>query len=92
VFATPLALVLLLQTHDSTYDSPSTRALVELARAQQHADDRHLDAYDATVRQRLSIGLTNGVLAHDRTLYSQQTAARIRWRRDVGAVVDVTGD
>lgn len=78
------------------YDDSATEALVALARAAQHGDDIRLRGYDATVVQRLTVGLAVTRLGRARVLFRQETAARVRWQRgDSGAgraVVDVTGD
>ncbi|HZS60240.1 MAG TPA: hypothetical protein VFA43_13275 [Gemmatimonadaceae bacterium] len=90
-----LALLLVLALNqDSTdaYDSRATRDLVALARSARHADDARLQGYDATVLQQMSIGIQFARFVRQRTLFRKQTAARVRWQRGAGAVVDVTGD
>jgi hypothetical protein len=90
-----LALVLFLvfgQDSSNAYDSRATRDLVALARSARHADDARLQSYDASVLQQMTVGISFARFMRMRTLFRRQTAARVRWQRGTGAVVDVTGD
>jgi hypothetical protein len=93
-----LALLLVLafgqRDQDTTdaYDSRATRNLVALARSARHADDARLQGYDATVVQQMTIGIELARFVRKRTLFQKQTAARVRWQRGSGAVVDILGD
>ena len=53
--------------------------------------DSALVAYDATTYQRISAGLALRKLARDRLAFRSEGSTRVRWRRGVGAYVDVTG-
>ncbi len=71
------------------YLDPAARALVRSARESHSGMDAAIRAYDALVKQRLSIGLK--ALRRDRLLVGQDEVARIRWRADGPIRVDVLG-
>ncbi|HTD59563.1 MAG TPA: hypothetical protein VK679_02870, partial [Gemmatimonadaceae bacterium] len=87
-----LAFGQLRQDTTDAYDSRATRDLVALARSARHADDARLQGYDATVVQQMTIGIELARFVRHRTLFQKQTAARVRWQRGSGAVVDILGD
>lgn len=75
----------------SAVDGPSTRALLDVARAARIRQDSSLSSYDATTYQRLSVRLGVGSLARDRLAFRSESVTRVRWRLGTGAYVDVTG-
>ena len=87
-----LAVGSLKQDTTDAYDSRATRDLVALARSARHADDARLQGYDATVVQQMTVGIEFARFVRKRTLFQKQTAARVRWQRGSGAVVDIIGD
>ena len=71
-------------------DAPA-REILTLARQARMRQDSALVAYDATTYQRFSAGLALRRLARDRLAFRTEGATHVRWRRGVGAYVDVTG-
>lgn len=64
-----------------------TATLMNRARAARLRTDRALRSYTAVVRSRLAAGLRMPL--KDRTLFRQETAARVRWSRDAATVVQL---
>ena len=75
----------------TAFRDPGARAVLALARAARMRQDSALQAYDATTYQRVSAGLGFSRLGRDRLAFRSEGATRVRWRRGVGAYVDVTG-
>jgi hypothetical protein len=75
----------------TAFRDPAARELFSRARAARVAQDSSLQSYDSKIRQRLSVLLGLGKLGRERLVYRQEDAARVRWQRDAGARVDVTG-
>jgi hypothetical protein len=75
----------------SAFRDPGARAILLLARAARERQDSALRAYDATTYQRVSAGLGFSRFGRDRLAFRSEGATRMRWRRGVGAYVDVTG-
>lgn len=73
----------------SAYLDPASRALVQDARARRQRVERSIDLYRVTARERVHAGVS--ALTRDRTLFGQETAARIEWRRDASGHVQVLG-
>ena len=67
------------------------RALLERARVARLRQDSSLLSYDAKSYQRASVGMALKAIARERLFLRHENASRIRWRRGVGAVIDVTG-
>jgi Haemolysin secretion/activation protein ShlB/FhaC/HecB len=67
------------------------RDLLQRARAARSAQDSSLRGYDARSYQRVSAGMTLRETARERLVYRSEGAARVRWRRGVGARVEVLG-
>ncbi len=61
------------------------------ARRARLTQDSTLTAYDAMAHERLTIGLGIGGHGPERLLLRAENAARVRWQRGHGAVVDVVG-
>jgi hypothetical protein len=75
----------------TAFRDPGARAILALARDARMRQDSALQAYDATTYQRVSAGLGFSRLGRDRLAFRSEGATRVRWRRGVGAYVDVTG-
>jgi len=71
-------------------DAPA-RGVLLLAREARLRQDSALASYDATTYQRISAGLGFAKIGRDRLAFRSEDATRVRWRRGVGAYVDVTG-
>lgn len=75
----------------TAFADEGARALLERARITRLRHDSTLTSYDARTYQRLSVGMGIGTLARERLAFRTENAARVRWRRDIGAVIDVRG-
>ncbi|HET9797811.1 MAG TPA: ShlB/FhaC/HecB family hemolysin secretion/activation protein [Gemmatimonadaceae bacterium] len=75
----------------SAFRDPGARAILLVARAARERQDSALLAYDATTYQRVSAGVGFSRFGRDRLAFRSEGATRVRWRRGVGAYVDVTG-
>ncbi len=75
----------------SAFADPQARTLLERARVARMQQDSSLTAYEASTLQRLTIGLGLTKFGRDRILFRSEGAARVRWSRNVGAQIDVTG-
>lgn len=68
-----------------------TRDLLIRARRARLAQDTALKSYDAKAYERVSVGLGIKAMGRERLAFRHEDAARVRWQRDRGAWVDVTG-
>ena len=75
----------------TAYRDPAARSILLLARGARMSQDSALTSYDATTYQRVSAGVGFRRLGRDRLAFRSEGATRVRWRRGVGAYVDVTG-
>jgi hypothetical protein len=75
----------------TAFRDASAREVLLLARAARMRQDSALTSYDATTFQRISAGLALTRLGRERLAFRSEDATRVRWRRGVGAYVDVTG-
>ena len=75
----------------TAFRDPGARAILALAREARMRQDSALQAYDATTYQRVSAGIAFSRIGRDRLAFRSEGATRVRWRRGVGAYVDVTG-
>jgi hypothetical protein len=75
----------------TAYSNQATRALMERARVTRLEHDSTLLAYDAKAFIRISAGLGFKRIGRDRLLFRHERAARVRWERAKGAMVEVTG-
>jgi hypothetical protein len=71
------------------YRDPGARRLVEHARARRERAERLVTTYQATVKQRIGVGIR--ALRRDRMLFGQEIVADIDWRRDGPSRVTVRG-
>jgi hypothetical protein len=75
----------------TAYHDAATKELLLLARAARMRQDSALLSYDATTLQRISAGLGFTRFGRDRLAFRSEQSTHVRWRRGVGAYVDVTG-
>ncbi|HEX7977342.1 MAG TPA: hypothetical protein VF461_01970 [Gemmatimonadaceae bacterium] len=75
----------------TAFRDPAARSILALAREARTSQDSALRSYDATTYQRISAGLALTKLGRDRLAFRSEEATRVRWRRGIGAYVDVTG-
>lgn len=75
----------------TAFRDPAARSILLLAREARMRQDSALTAYDATTYQRVSAGLGFTRLGRDRLAFRSEGATRVRWRRGIGAYVEVTG-
>ncbi|MEP6992551.1 MAG: hypothetical protein ABJA80_16575 [bacterium] len=75
----------------SAFQDPAARTLLLLARDARTRQDSALQAYDATTYQRVSAGLAFTKFGRERLAFRSEQATHVRWRRGVGAYVDITG-
>ena len=75
----------------TAFKDKATRELFEKARRARLEQDSAIRSYDAMARQRMSVNLGIGSRGREHLMYRRESAARVRWQRDVGAYVDVTG-
>ncbi len=75
----------------SAFRDSLARDILNGARVARLQQDSALMSYDARGFQRISVGLGFGVLSRERLAYRREGATRVKWKRDVGAVVEVEG-
>ena len=75
----------------SAFADPRARETLEKARAARVKNDAGISAYDATAYQRLSAGLGFKALGRDRLAFRVENSAHVRWSRDVGVHMELTG-
>jgi hypothetical protein len=75
----------------TAFRDAGAKAILALAREARTRQDSALRSYDATTYQRISAGLALTKLGRDRLAFRNEEATRVRWRRGIGAYVDVTG-
>ena len=73
----------------SAYEDAAARPLVTRARAARVSQDSSLEAYDATAKRRFTVNFGLGASGPERLLIRSEGASRVRWRRGVGAHIDV---
>ncbi len=75
----------------TAFHDPAARELFTRARVARLAQDSSLQSYDSKVKSRLSVLVGLGKFGRDRLVFRQENAARVRWQRDAGVRIDVTG-
>ncbi len=75
----------------TAFADAGARSLLALARDARTRQDSALQSYDATTYQRVSAGLGFSRFGRDRLAFRSEESKRVRWRRGVGAYVEVTG-
>jgi hypothetical protein len=76
----------------TAFRDSAARELVERARIARLEQDSSLLSYDARVYERVSVGLGVTMLGRERLAFRHEDAARVRWHRDRGAWVEMTGN
>jgi hypothetical protein len=75
----------------SAFKDPTSRVTLLRARTARLEQDSALIAYDAMSYQRISAGMGFTKIGRDRLIFRHESAARVRWQRDVGIWIDVKG-
>ncbi|HEX6599351.1 MAG TPA: hypothetical protein VF034_08535, partial [Gemmatimonadaceae bacterium] len=75
----------------SAFKDPEARHILQLARQARMSQDSALQGYDATTYQRISAGFGFSKIGPSRLAFRTESATHVRWRRGVGAYVDLTG-
>lgn len=75
----------------TAFKDAATRTLFYKARAARMTQDSALLSYDVNAYQRISAGIGFNRLGRDRLIFRNEQSGRIRWHRDVGIWMDVTG-
>jgi hypothetical protein len=75
----------------SAFKDPEARHILTLARQARMSQDSALQGYDATTYQRISAGFGFSKIGRERLAFRTESATHVRWRRGVGAYVDLTG-
>jgi hypothetical protein len=88
----PVRRIALTPEHLSTaFKDPAAKVLLERARIARLRQDSALVSYDAKAYERVSVGLGVKFLGRERLAFRHEDAARVRWSRKNGALVEVTG-
>ncbi len=75
----------------TAFKDARAKALLTRARDAHLAQDAALLSYDVNSYQRISAGIGIARLGRDRLAFRTEHSGRIRWQRDVGMWIDVTG-
>jgi hypothetical protein len=75
----------------TAFKDNAARELLLLARDARMRQDSSLVSYDAMTYQRTSAGIAFTRFGRERLAFRSDDATRVRWRRGIGAYVDVTG-
>jgi hypothetical protein len=75
----------------TAFKDAQAKSLLTRARIARLSQDSALVSYDVNSYQRISAGLGFSKLGRDRLIFRTEHAGRIRWQRDVGIWIDVTG-
>lgn len=76
----------------TAFGDPGARELLYRARVARMRQDSSLQSYDAKTYQRISVGLGFRAIGRDRLLFRTEVASRVRWTRNGGALVDISGE
>ena len=75
----------------TAFKDPEARTILLLARDARMRQDSALQGYDATTYQRISAGFGFTKIGRERLAFRTESATHVRWRRGIGAYVDLTG-
>lgn len=75
----------------TAFKTDEAKVLLERARIARMSQDSALLSYDVNAYQRISAGIGFSRLGRDRLVFRTEQAGRVRWQRDAGMWVDVTG-
>ena len=76
----------------TAFKDAGARALLLRARDARLRQDSSLQSYDAKTYQRISVGLGFRAIGRDRLMVRTEVASRVRWSREGGALVEITGE
>ena len=76
----------------SAFLDAGARDLLFRARAARMLQDSSLQSYEAKTYQRISVGVGFRAIGRDRLLARTEVSSKVRWSRNVGAVVEITGE
>lgn len=76
-------------TRTDAYADPQAQQLVERARQRRARVESGIEGYQVLARRRIYAGMR--VMGRNRTLYTQETAARVHWRREGQGEVHLLG-
>ncbi len=79
------------ELRQSAFADPAARDLLALARAARVKNDNGIASYEATTYQRLSAGLGFKLLGRERLAFRVENSAHVRWQRNVGVHLELTG-
>jgi hypothetical protein len=75
----------------TAFKSAAARTMLERARSSRLRQDSALMSYEATAYLRISAGMGFSRIGRDRLIFRHENVTHVKWHRDVGAWVDVTG-
>jgi hypothetical protein len=75
----------------TAFKDASAKELLTHARVARLSQDAALLSYDVNSYQRISAGIGIARLGRDRLVFRTEHSGRIRWQRDAGMYIDVTG-
>lgn len=88
---TPRRIPLTAELERTAFKDSQARTLLLGARAARMRQDSTLLSYDATTRQRMSVGFGFRAIGRERMLWRSETVTRVRWSRANGVWVDLKG-
>jgi len=75
----------------SAFADAGARTLLERARRARLGQDSTIRSYDANTVQRFTVGLAFTKFSRERIAFRTEQSSRVRWSRDIGAQIDITG-
>lgn len=75
----------------TAFKDATAKSLLTRARVARLSQDSALVSYDVNSYQRISAGIGFSKLGRDRLIFRTEHSGRVRWSRDVGVWIDVTG-
>ena len=75
----------------TAFRDSGARTLLDRAREARLRQDSALISYEASAYLRASIGVNAGRIGRERVAFRMESAARVRWHRDVGVRLEVKG-
>jgi hypothetical protein len=75
----------------TAFKDPAAKELLARARVARMGQDSALRSYDASSYQRISAGISFTRIGRDRLIFRMEHSGRVRWQKDVGIWIDLTG-
>ncbi len=75
----------------TAFKDPAAKSLLTRARIARMGQDSALTSYDAQAYQRISAGISFTRIGRDRLIFRMEHAGRVRWQKDVGIWIELTG-